>query len=92
VAATIWQSCFHRWHKQAQTGVIAPPSHHQPHDSERAIGSVEVPITDQQLEANFTDLAAGILPRQETSRLIELCWIVEQLTSVADVAKAAVPA
>jgi hypothetical protein len=51
-----------------------------------------VPITDQQLEANFTDLAAGILPRQETSRLIELCWIVEQLTSVADVAKAAVPA
>jgi 2-methylcitrate dehydratase PrpD len=59
---------------------------------EHAIGSVEVPMTDQQLETKFTDLAAGILPAQQTKHLIETCWNVEQLANVADIASAAVPA
>lgn len=56
---------------------------------EHAIGSVEVPMTDQQLEAKFLDLAKGILPDQQAHQLIARCRDVEQLASAADIAKAA---
>ena len=59
---------------------------------EHARGSVEVPLTDRQLEEKFTDLAEGILPAAQTSRLMQACWQVEQLPSAAEIAKAAVPA
>ena len=44
---------------------------------EHAIGSVETPMTDQQLEAKFADLAEGILPQSEIRRVMEACWNVE---------------
>jgi 2-methylcitrate dehydratase PrpD len=56
---------------------------------EHAIGSVEVPMTDEQLEAKFLDLAKGILPDQQARQLIAQCRDVEQLVSAADIAKAA---
>ena len=59
---------------------------------EHAIGSVEVPMTDQQLETKFTDLAEGILPAAQARKLMDTCWQVEQLSSADIVAKAAVPA
>lgn len=57
---------------------------------EHAIGSLEVPMSDQQLEAKFTDLAKGILPDAQVRKLMETCWSVEKLGSAADIAKAAV--
>lgn len=59
---------------------------------EHAIGSLEVPMTDQQLEAKFLDLAKGILPEQQARRLVATCRDVEQLDSAADIAKAATAA
>jgi 2-methylcitrate dehydratase PrpD len=56
-----------------------------------AIGSVEVPMTNQQLEAKFMDLADGILPAKQTRQLMDVCWKADQLTSAAAIAKAAVP-
>ncbi|WP_454253330.1 MmgE/PrpD family protein [Pseudomonas sp. Marseille-Q7302] len=56
---------------------------------QHAIGSVEVPMTDEQLEAKFSDLAVGILPRQQTQVLMETCWKVEQLADAGEVARAA---
>ncbi len=56
---------------------------------EKAVGSVEVPMSDTALEAKFADLAEGILPPAQTRRLIDLCWSVEKLGSAADVARAA---
>lgn len=56
---------------------------------QHAIGSVEVPMTDEQLEAKFSDLAVGILPRQQTQVLMETCWKVEQLADAGEVAQAA---
>jgi 2-methylcitrate dehydratase PrpD len=56
---------------------------------QHAIGSLEVPMTDQQLEAKFTDLAKGILPDAQAQKLIALCWDVEQLQSADAIAKAA---
>lgn len=56
---------------------------------EHAIGSVEVPMTDAQLEAKFADLADGILPKPRIRALMDACWGVEQLASADRIAKAA---
>lgn len=58
---------------------------------QHAIGSLEVPMTDADLEAKFADLAEGILTTSRIRRLINLCLGIEQLANVAEIAKAAVP-
>jgi 2-methylcitrate dehydratase PrpD len=55
-----------------------------------AIGSLEVPMTDKQLEAKFRDLADGILPAAQVNALLATCWNVEQLPSAAAIAQGAV--
>jgi 2-methylcitrate dehydratase PrpD len=55
-----------------------------------AVGSVEVPMTDSQLEAKFSDLAEGILPAPQIRRLMDTCWGVEKLPSAAAIVQAAV--
>lgn len=59
---------------------------------EHAIGSLERPMSDGGLEAKFRTLAGGILARSETEKLIQLCWDVEKLADVGEVARASVPA
>jgi len=60
---------------------------------EKAIGSVEVPMSDQALEAKLSDLAEGILAPGQARRLMDLCWNVEKLPAAAEIARAAaVPA
>ncbi|MGA7324859.1 MAG: MmgE/PrpD family protein [Rhodomicrobium sp.] len=56
---------------------------------EHAVGSTTNPMSDQMLEAKFTDLAEGILPSEQTRRLIEMCWRVEELPSAGAIAQAA---
>ncbi|WP_353615888.1 MULTISPECIES: MmgE/PrpD family protein [Burkholderiaceae] len=51
---------------------------------QHAIGSTEVPMTDQQLEKKFSDLAEGILSPDRTRKLIDTCWHVEQLDSAGE--------
>jgi 2-methylcitrate dehydratase PrpD len=57
-----------------------------------AIGSVEVPMTDKQLEAKFADLADGIISPSAIQRAIETCWSVETLTSAGEIARISVSA
>ena len=57
---------------------------------EHAVGSLEVPMSDAALEAKFSDLAEGILPKAQTRKLMDDCWNLENLPSAAAVAKAAV--
>jgi 2-methylcitrate dehydratase PrpD len=59
---------------------------------EHAVGSVEVPMTDKQLEVKFTDLADGILPAPAIRRAMDACWNVEGLSDVAEIAKMSVSA
>ncbi|WP_407155801.1 MmgE/PrpD family protein [Bradyrhizobium sp. STM 3557] len=59
---------------------------------EHAIGSVEVPMTDKQLEAKFSDLAEGIIPADTIRRVMDACWNIENLPSAADIAKMSVSA
>jgi 2-methylcitrate dehydratase PrpD len=59
---------------------------------EHAVGSVEVPMTDKQLEVKFTDLADSILPAPAIRRVMDACWNVEGLSDVAEIAKMSVSA
>ena len=49
-----------------------------------------MPMSDQDLERKFSDLAEGILPSKQTHRVMELCWRVEDLSNVADITAAGV--
>jgi 2-methylcitrate dehydratase PrpD len=58
---------------------------------EHAIGSLDRPMSDSDLEAKFRGLAKGILSAAETDRLIGLCWGVGKLADAGEVALASVP-
>jgi 2-methylcitrate dehydratase PrpD len=57
-----------------------------------AIGSVEVPTTDKQLEGKFADLADGVIPASAIRPVMHACWNVESLTNVGEIAKMSVSA
>src|SRR6478752_4118214 len=57
---------------------------------EHAIGSVEVPMTDKQLDTKFSDLAEGIIPAATIRRIMDACWNVESLPNAADIARMSV--
>jgi 2-methylcitrate dehydratase PrpD len=57
---------------------------------EHAIGSVEMPMTDQQLETKFADLADGILAAAAIRRVMDACWNVEKLSDAAEIARMSV--
>jgi 2-methylcitrate dehydratase PrpD len=58
---------------------------------EHAVGSLEAPMSDQALEAKFTDLAEGILPDPTIRRVMDLCWNVEKLGNAAEIARLCTP-
>jgi 2-methylcitrate dehydratase PrpD len=55
-----------------------------------AIGSVEVPMTDKQLEDKFAGLADGVIPASAIRRVMDACWNVESLINAAEIAKMSV--
>lgn len=59
---------------------------------EHAVGSLDRPMSDSDLEAKFRGLADGILSKPETDQLIRLCWDVGKLDDAGAVARATVPA
>ena len=58
---------------------------------EHAIGSLYRPMSNADLDAKFRGLTADILSREEADRLLNLCWNVEALSEVADIARATIP-
>ncbi|MET0430811.1 MAG: MmgE/PrpD family protein [Microvirga sp.] len=57
---------------------------------DHAIGSLEKPMSDAQLEGKFADLAEGILPGDQIRRVMDMCWNVAKLERAAEIARAAV--
>jgi 2-methylcitrate dehydratase PrpD len=55
---------------------------------EHAIGSLERPMSDADLERKFSDLAEGILPPSQTRRVMDLCWGVAKLPDAAEITRA----
>jgi 2-methylcitrate dehydratase PrpD len=58
---------------------------------EHAVGSLERPMSDSDLEVKFHGLAEGVLARGEADRLIRLCWDIGNLADAGQVARASVP-
>ncbi len=56
---------------------------------EHAVGSVDHPMSDADLEAKFHGLADSILPRDRVRQLMDLCWRIETAPQASAVAKAA---
>jgi len=56
---------------------------------EHAVGSLDHPMSDKDLEAKFTGLANGALPPDRQRKLMDLCWSVEGLPKAGGVAEAA---
>jgi 2-methylcitrate dehydratase PrpD len=56
---------------------------------EHAIGSVQNPMSDRMLEDKFRGLSDGILPPDQTDRMIDLCWSADTSADAGDIARAA---
>jgi 2-methylcitrate dehydratase PrpD len=54
---------------------------------EHAVGSIEKPMSDGQLEDKFRGLADGILPAGQTREVIDLCWRTDALADAGDIAR-----
>jgi len=60
---------------------------HVPH----AIGSLERPMSNDDIEAKFTGLVHEILDEEKTSNLLALAWSVGTLEDVSEICRASVP-
>jgi 2-methylcitrate dehydratase PrpD len=58
---------------------------------EHAVGSLDRPMSDADLEAKFRGLVNGILSKPEADELIRLCWDIGKLKDAGEVARASVP-
>ena len=58
---------------------------------EHAIGSKEVPMTDQQLDEKFHVLADDVLGHDHAARLLAMAWDIEKLADAADISRACAP-
>lgn len=56
---------------------------------EHAVGSQDHPMSDAQLEDKFTGLCEEILSKDQTRRLLDLCWGVWDLKDAGDITRAA---
>jgi 2-methylcitrate dehydratase PrpD len=56
---------------------------------EHAVGSVERPMSNADLEAKFLGNAQGVLSEARARALIDLCWRAESLPAVSAIAEAA---
>jgi 2-methylcitrate dehydratase PrpD len=54
---------------------------------EHAIGSLQRPMTNADLEYKFRGQAEGVMPAEQTARLIDLCWNVASLADVGQLAR-----
>lgn len=56
---------------------------------EHAVGSLDHPMSDNDLEAKFSGLTVAVLSNQQQRRLMDLCWKVEGLAKVSVIAETA---
>ena len=59
---------------------------------EDALGTLERPMSDGDIEQKFRGLADGILSAPQCDEFIRLCWALESLPDAGALARAAVPA
>ena len=58
---------------------------------EHAIGSVKNPMTDQHLNAKFSNLSIPVIGESQTSSVITKCWDFKNITNIQDLLQFAKP-
>ncbi len=58
---------------------------------ERAIGSRERPLTDEEIETKFMNQAKLVIGEERSRRLLDLAWTIATIDRPADIARASVP-
>jgi 2-methylcitrate dehydratase PrpD len=76
---------------QARATIALKHGSHVEQFVEHAVGSVERPMSDADLDAKVRDLCDGILPTAATRRLIDLCRAIEREPDARVIADAARP-
>src|SRR5499427_3323275 len=56
---------------------------------EHAVGSLDHPMTDKDLEGKFTGLASGVLPEDRQKKLMDSCWEIANLSRARTIAEIA---
>lgn len=77
---------------EAQVTILLKDGRHVSRHVAHALGTLERPMSDADLEAKFRGLTAGILPERQTAALIAKCWEVDTLPDAAEIARLAAPA
>jgi len=85
--STIVDSSLHE--DQVRIAVVTKNGRRLEKFVEHAVGSLDHPMSDKDLEAKFTGLANGVLPPDRQRKLMDLCWSVEGLPKASAVAEAA---
>ncbi len=58
---------------------------------EHAIGSLERPMSKEALEMKFSGQAASALAAAQIDQVMAMCWDIESLADVSDIANASIP-
>lgn len=58
---------------------------------ERAIGSLEKPLSDAQIDEKFTTQSALVIGEEDTAALLKASWALEDSGNVGEIARASVP-
>jgi 2-methylcitrate dehydratase PrpD len=56
---------------------------------EHALGSLQRPMSDADLETKFRGLTAGIISNRQNDELIRLCWSIAELPDAGAIVRAA---
>ena len=56
-----------------------------------AIGSREVPMSNEQLEAKFRDMVDDVLGAKQSAELLALAWSIEGLKDAAEICRVSTP-
>lgn len=59
---------------------------------EASLGNLKRPLSDRQLDAKFRDQGVLALPAAQVDRVLELCWKIDRLDDVGEIARASTPA
>lgn len=58
---------------------------------ERAIGSMERPLSDEQIDAKFRGQAAAVIGDEACEALIDACWRLTETADAGEIARASAP-
>lgn len=54
---------------------------------ERALGSRDVPLTDEQIDRKFSDQSALVIGDEQTAKLLDIAWKTAELDDVGEIAR-----